>query len=163
MQVLAQQKSSKASFLEKKYIAILDKPLDSSGELAFQAPDRLEKRTLKPHPESLVLDGDQLSVNLRNKRPMVLRLHEHPEIAAIVESIRGALSGDKDALEKNYSVEFLGVPSKWQLTLVPLNPQASKVVSKIRMDGTQANIKTIVFEQSDGDRSEMSISPISSP
>ena len=39
-------KSGKATFVEKKYLAMLDQPLESSGELSFTA-DRLEKRTVK--------------------------------------------------------------------------------------------------------------------
>ena len=33
MQLLGQQKSGKATFVEKKYIAMLEQPLESSGEL----------------------------------------------------------------------------------------------------------------------------------
>ena len=62
MQTLAQRGPESARFVEKKYLAILDKPVESSGELRYVPPDRLEKRTLKPKPESLVLAGDQLSV-----------------------------------------------------------------------------------------------------
>jgi len=52
MHMLGQKKSGTATFVEKKYIAMLKQPLESSGELAFTAPDRLEKRTLKPKAES---------------------------------------------------------------------------------------------------------------
>ena len=36
-------------------MAMLKEPLHSSGELLYEAPDRLEKRTLKPRPEVLLL------------------------------------------------------------------------------------------------------------
>jgi hypothetical protein len=45
---LAKLKGGKAKFVEKKYISLLDKPLISTGEMNFTAPDRLEKRTLTP-------------------------------------------------------------------------------------------------------------------
>src|SRR5660398_102116 len=48
MHDLAQTRSGRASFVEKKSIAMLDKPVESSGELFYWAPDHLEKRTLKP-------------------------------------------------------------------------------------------------------------------
>ena len=60
MDSLAQNKSGRATFVETKRIAMLDKPVESSGELLFTAPDRLEKRTLKPKPESMIVDGDAL-------------------------------------------------------------------------------------------------------
>lgn len=163
MGLLAQQKSGKASFVEKKFINFLDKPLESSGELSFEAPDRLEKRTLKPRFESMLLEGDKLTINMYEKRPFNLRLQDHPEVAAMVESIRGTLSGDLAALEKNYAVEFSGVQSKWLLTLIPVNKAVAKVVRKVQLGGAEANVKTISFEQADGDRLEMTISRVTAP
>lgn len=154
MQQLAQTKSAKATFVEKKYIGIVDKPLESSGELSFTAPDKLEKRTLKPKAESLILDGATLSVDISGKR-RTISLQDYPEVAAFVESIRGTLAGDRTALEKVYKLELSGSRDKWQLTLTPTQARMSKVITRIRMQGTQADIKTIDFDQADGDRSEM--------
>lgn len=163
MQLLAQKKTGKATFIEKKYIGILDKPLESSGELAFEAPDRLEKRTLKPRPEAMLLEGDKLTLTLYDKRPLNLRLQDHPEVAALIESIRGTLSGDQAALEKNYAINFTGVQGKWQMTLTPVQKAVAKVVRQIHIGGADANIKTITFEQVDGDRFEMTISKVVTP
>ena len=163
MHLLAQKKSGKASFVEKKYMGILDKPLESSGELSFEAPDSLEKRTLKPRPETMQLDGDKLTLILSEKRPLNLRLQDHPEVAALVESIRGTLSGDQVALEKNYAIDFTGVQGKWQLTLTPVQKAVAKVVRQVHIGGADANIKTIIFDQADGDRVEMTISKVVAP
>ena len=163
MHLLGQQRSGRASFVEKKYIGILDKPLESSGELSYDAPDRLEKRTLKPRPEAMLLDGDKLTVTLHERRPLKLRLQDHPEIAAVVESIRATLSGDQHALEKNYAVDFNGAQGKWQLTLTPVQKEVAKVVRQVHIGGADASIRTISFDQADGDRSEMTISKVVSP
>lgn len=163
MHLMAQQKSGKASYVEKKYIGILDKPLESSGELSFDAPDRLEKRTLKPRPETMLLDGDKLTVTLHEKRPLNLRLQERPEVAALIESIRGTLSGDQAALEKNYAIDLTGMQGKWQLTLTPVHKAVANVVRQVQIGGSDANIKTITVDQADGDRSEMTISKVVGP
>jgi hypothetical protein len=160
MKLLATQKSSQATFVEKKYIGIVDKPLESSGELAFTAPDRLEKRTLKPKPESLVLDGDQLIIEGADGHRHSLSLQDHPEVAAFVESIRGTLAGDSMALEKFYSTKLTGTVEKWQLVLVPTRPHMRDVITRVRIGGSYANVKLIEFEQADGDRSEMVVSGI---
>lgn len=163
MQLLAQKKSGKATFVEKKYMAILDKPLESSGELSFDAPDRLEKRTLKPRPETMLLEGDKLTLTLHEKRPLNLRLQDHPEVAAVIESIRGTLSGDQAALEKNYAINFTGVQGKWQLTLTPVQKAVAKIVRQVHIGGADANIKTITLDQVDGDRFEMTIAKVVAP
>ncbi|MDP2247473.1 MAG: outer membrane lipoprotein carrier protein LolA, partial [Nitrosomonadales bacterium] len=55
MQSMAKIRSGQANFLESKNIAMLNAPIVSEGELFYTAPDRLEKRTIKPKPESMVL------------------------------------------------------------------------------------------------------------
>ena len=67
MQELGQVKTAKGRFVERKYLAILTAPLESSGTLIYIAPDRLEKHTLAPRAESLVLEHDQLT--LESKEP----------------------------------------------------------------------------------------------
>ena len=160
MQLLAQSKAGKATFVEKKYIGIIDKPIESSGELAFTAPDKLEKRTLKPKPESLVLEGDSLTVDQPGKHRFTVRLQEHPEISAFIESIRGTLAGDRLALEKFYTLELTGSAEEWQLVLIPTQARMTDIISRIRIGGSRADVKTIYFDQGDGDRSEMFITKV---
>lgn len=162
MQSLAQNKSGRASFVEKKYIAVLDQPVESSGELLYTAPDRLEKRTLKPRPESMLIDGSTLTVE-RGKRRMVLRMQDYPELAAFTESIRGTLAGDIAALRRVYNLDLEGSPERWTLTLRPVETRMLAVVQRIRIGGSQAEVKTIEIDQADKDRSVMTIVPLTTP
>lgn len=163
MQTLARQKVAKATFTEKKYIAVVDRPLESSGELSFTAPDKLEKRTLSPKPETLLLDGDQLSIEQAGRRRNTINIQSHPEVAAFIESIRGTLAGDVVALQRYYTLDFSGRAEAWKLVLVPVQPAMRKVMSRIRVDGAGEALTRIVFEQADGDRSEMHIQRMKTP
>jgi hypothetical protein len=163
MRLLAQNKADKATFIEKKFIGILDRPVKSSGELAFTAPDKLEKRTLKPKPELLLLEGDSLTIDQPGKRRYTFSLQEHPEISAFTESIRGTLAGDLPTLEKYYKLQMKGSADEWQLVLIPTQASMIKVISSIRISGSNADVKSIVFSQSDGDRSEMFITKVITP
>ncbi len=160
MQLLARNKAGKAIFVEKKYLGIIDKPIESSGELAFTAPDRLEKRTLRPNPELLILAGDSLTIDQPGKRRNTVSLQAYPEIAAFVESIRGTLAGDRTLLEKVYTLELTGSAEKWQLLLVPTQARMLSIISRIRIGGSHADVNTIDFDQADGDRSEMVITKV---
>ena len=83
---LAKNKGGKAKFTEKKYISLLDKPVVSSGEMSYTAPDRLEKRTLVPKVETLLLDKDILSIE-KEKQKLSINLANQPEALAFVDSI----------------------------------------------------------------------------
>lgn len=157
MQALAQNKNSKAFFVEKKFIGIIDKPIVSSGELAFTAPDKLEKRTLKPKPELLALDGDNLTVDQPGKQRFTVSLQEHPEIAVFIESIRGTLAGDRSTLEKFYALDLTGSEVDWHLVLTPKQSRLLNIITHLRISGSSAKLRSIELEQGDGDHSQMLI------
>lgn len=162
MQNLAEIRSDHAGFVEKKSIAMLDKPVESSGELYYTAPDHLEKRTLKPKPESLAVDGDTLIIE-RNHQTHRLQLQSYPEIAAFIDSIRGTLSGDRAALERNYRINLSGTAEHWTLQLLPIDPKMQKVAKQIRISGEQNALRSIEIIQADGDSSVMSIERLATP
>ena len=104
---LAQNKGGRARFVEKHFVALLDKPVVASGEMLYTPPDRLEKHTLLPKPETMVLDKDTLSME-RDKRRMSINVSSRPEAQAFVESIRSTLSGNRKALEAHYQTGAAG-------------------------------------------------------
>lgn len=156
METLSRTRSSEARFVERKFIALLDQPVESSGELTYVAPDRLEKRTLKPKAESMILDGNTLTLE-RGGRKRSLPLSDYPEVGAFVESIRGTLSGDYSALQRSYGIALEGNASRWVLTLTPNAPRMAQIIQKIRIAGSQGEVTSIEVFQADGDRSQMSI------
>lgn len=162
MQSLASVSASQASFVETKSIAMLDKPVESSGLLFYRAPDRLEKRTLKPKAESMLLDQDTLTVEQRGKK-RDLSLQRYPEIAAFIDSIRGTLAGDRKALERSYQLTLSGDEQQWRLGLLPIDPKMQQAVAKISIAGSGNVLHTITIKQTDGDSSLMTISALPAP
>ncbi|EJL80656.1 outer membrane lipoprotein-sorting protein [Polaromonas sp. CF318] len=156
MDTLAQTKSGRATFIEKKHIALLDKPVESSGELLYTAPDRLEKRTLKPRPESMVVNGGELVIE-RGRQKYQLQLQAYPELAAFIDSIRGTLAGDRGALERSYRLSLEGSAERWTLQLQPLDPKMQAVIQRIRISGVRNQVRGIDIAQADGDSSSMAI------
>ncbi|CAN0623510.1 Outer membrane lipoprotein carrier protein LolA [Burkholderia multivorans] len=159
MATLAQNKSGHATFVETKYLSIAAQPVESSGELVFVAPDHLEKHTLSPKPEHLVVDGDMLTVE-RNNRKVTLALANYPELGAFIDSIRATLAGNRYALEQVYKVALAGRGDNWTLTLTPLDARMSKVVSTITLDGTRDMLRSVAIRQADGDHSLMRLQPL---
>lgn len=155
---LAKEKPGRATFHERKFLALLDRPLESSGELTFTPPDRMEKRTVAPRPERVSVDRERVTLERAGKRHTV-GLRENPAIAVLVESIRGTLAGDLDALTRAYSVALEGTPIRWKLTLRPLDPAAGQLVERIHIAGAAARVQTVEILQADGDRSLMTITP----
>ena len=162
MRGLAQTRSSHASFVEKKFIAMLDRPMESSGELVYTAPDRLEKRTLKPKPESMILERGILMIE-RGRQKHRLQMQDYPELAAFINSIRGTLAGDRNALERHYRLSLDGAAEHWTLQLLPVNEKMQAAVKRIRIAGARDAVRSIEITQADGDSSLMLIEKFAPP
>lgn len=162
MALLAMRQHGRVEFVEQHFLAILDHPLESSGELRYDAPDRLEKRTLLPRAETLVLAGGVLTME-RAARRRVVDLHRYPQIQPFVESIRATLAGDRSALERNFHLEFAGSVARWSLTLAPLNPKMARIVLQVKIDGSRDQLLRVEIRQADGDRSLMTLRAPASP
>lgn len=159
MAELATHKGGRARFVEKRYLAVLDKPLVATGEMTYSPPDYLEKRTLTPKVETVVLDKDILSLE-RDKRKLSINLARQPEALAFVDSIRGTLSGNRSALEKNYALHLSGSQDKWVLTLLPSEQKIAALVQRITVSGSRNQVYNIEYLQADGDRSVLAIEPV---
>jgi len=158
MQELAQVKSAQGRFVERKHVAILNAPLELSGTLVYVAPSRLEKHTLTPRPESLVLEREELTIESKERtQRRTLVLQDYPVIRAFVESIRSTLAGDLPTLSRFYQVSLDGGERRWRLTLKPTEPGMRDVVSEIRISGEGNWVSAIEIIESDGDRSVMTI------
>ena len=158
---LARHGGGRAKFVERKTISLLDKPLVSTGEMSYSAPGRLEKRTLTPKPETLVLEGEVLSIE-RDKQKLTINLASQPEALAFIESIRGTLTGNRAALEKNYLLHLAGSPDKWTLTLLPSEQKVAALLQRITVSGSRGRVRSIEYLQADGDRSLLTIEQIGS-
>ena len=162
MNDLARNKGGRAKFVEKKFLAVLDKPLVATGEMTYTAPDRLEKRTLTPKPETMLLEKDSLTLE-REKQKLTINLASQPEALAFIDSIRGTLSGNRAALERNYGLHLAGTADKWTLTLLPSDQKIASLVQRITVSGNRGQVRQIEYLQADGDRSLLAIEPVTTP
>ncbi len=158
MALLSQRRHGEADFTEKKYLSMLQHPLESSGVLIYEAPDHLEQRIAQPRPQSVVLDHGVMTLQIGQRR-RVLRLAEYPQLAPLIDSIRATLAGDRAALERVFELQFRGTLEHWQLRLTPRDAQLAATLKRIDMQGERDAVREVQVQQSDGDRSVMSITP----
>jgi hypothetical protein len=162
MGLLATRQHGRVEFIEQQFLSVLKRPIESSGELRYDAPDRLEKRTLKPRTETLVLSGGILTVERAHSR-RVTDLHAYPQVLPFVESIRATLAGDRGALERVFHLDFAGSLERWSLVLVPLDSKVKQSVTQVRIDGMRDQLQRVEIRQPDGDRSLMTLRPSTLP
>lgn len=157
---LAAAPNRRASFVEDKRIAALRTPLISHGELAYRKPNHLEKITTAPGYESLVVDGDRLTIGDGSKdAPRVVDINSRPEIGTLVATIRGAVSGDLALLRRYYDVSGTGSAQAWSIMLHPRDPAVATLVKQVQLVGG-AELQAIQSVFPNGDSDTLTITPL---
>jgi outer membrane lipoprotein-sorting protein len=156
MHLLAARRHGQVDFVEQHFLKVLKRPVESYGVMIYDAPQRLEKRTIEPRPESLVLDGTELTIQ-RKGRTHVLELAAYPSMLPFVESLRATLAGDLPALEREFNVGFGGTLEHWTLTLAPRDSKVASTVSQVRIDGSRDALLKVDILEANGDRSLMTL------
>jgi outer membrane lipoprotein-sorting protein len=157
---LAQVGASRAEFVETKTMAFLEKPIVSTGTLAYERPGRLERHTRTPHEERMIVAGDDITIEIpakKQKRTFGLRLN--PVLWGFIESIRATLAGDLKTLERFYWVRLSGETARWTLDLEPRDAAMSRYVQAIRLSGGTGGLERVEVFEANGDRADMRIKP----
>ena len=161
MQLLGTVKAGQATFVEKREVAMLERTLESSGKLSFEAPDTFVRETLKPRNERVAVVGNTVTMSI-GTRSRTLPLDSIAEAAVIIEAIRGTLTGNRESLERHFTPTVSGSAARWSLELKPLAPRLRELVISVRVSGQQALVREVVVAMADGDRSVMAIEPAAS-
>ena len=156
MGLFASSKHTKAEFVERKFLKILDAPVESSGELVFRAPSRLEKRTKLPRPETLIIDGNSVSIE-RGSLKRTLPLDEFADMASMVRSLTATFRGDQISIEQFFKWKLSGPADRWQLVLTPKRSKLFITLQEIRLAGDRSYVHTVETTLTDGDRSLMTL------
>ena len=159
MAQLAQRKGGETRFTEERTVTGFDSPLRASGTLSFSAPDRFARMTLEPRRERMEVAGNQIRLE-RGNRVRQLTLDAVPELASLVEGLRGTLSGDAAALRRHFEVRLAGHAGLWTLTLVPSDAALLTQVRQLQIVGTGADLRTVELLMAGNQRSLMTIEPL---
>jgi outer membrane lipoprotein-sorting protein len=159
MSLLARRTSGEATFIEERHVKGLDEPLRSSGNLSFTAPDRFARSTLKPRADSMVVNGNTVTVT-RAGSSRSFMLDASPEALISVEAVRATLTGNAVALQRYFRTNVSGDSHRWTLNLTPLDARAAGPLRSVRIIGQDSDVRQVETELLDGDWTMMSIEPL---
>ncbi len=156
--LLAQRKSGEARFSEERHVSGIEGPLLASGTLSFAAPDSFVRTTTAPRAEQMRVEGNTLTLK-RGGRTRQMTLDTIPELTALIEAVRGTLTGNAATLDRHFTVQVQGQATQWTLTLVPRDRRLATQVRELKITGAQGDLRVVELWLAGGDRSVMSIEP----
>lgn len=158
MQELAKVPAAEAQFTEVRQLGLLRAPLELRGTLHYQRPDRLERRVSFPYEETILIDGDQVSLDNPARRVhRKFSLAKLPAAFAMIEGLRATLAGDLAALERFYQVKLGGARESWVLSLTPRDTGVASLLTQVRLQGSADRITQIEYDETAGDRTVITV------
>ena len=159
---LAERRHRHAIYSERIESALFKRPLVTSGELYFDAPDRLEKKTLLPAPQDLLVEGDVVTI-VRGTHRTSMRLSNYPQLSPLLDGIRATLAGDRAELEKLFQLTFTSDEVGWALILQPLASESKPLYKRIQIRGVDGAVQSVALERATGERTTMALSEAAEP
>ncbi|MYD76263.1 MAG: outer membrane lipoprotein carrier protein LolA [Gammaproteobacteria bacterium] len=161
MSRLANVETASIEFTETKQSVLLFIDTVSSGQILYRSPDYIEKRTVSPFTERVVIDGDSMIIDKtltsghdqeKTVISQVYSVDSHPVLKASIESFRNMISGNYEALHNGFRLNLSGPMSGWNLKLVPDSENALAHIKEINLTGSGAFLRRIVTVQADDDQ-----------
>lgn len=140
-------------FEERRFLGIVTEPLESSGTLRFEPPDRLVKEIDKPYRETAIVDGDRLTVlNAAGAETQSISLWASEELRLVFDSLRAVLRGDAKALHALFQVSVSGDETAWAIELTPQPSEMEGAIERITVRGEAGRILSFDIRETNGDR-----------
>lgn len=147
-----------ADFREQKQIALLEKPLSSSGRIYFVPPDRLARFTLEPEASALIIDGAKLRFRQGDRE--AFDLSGNPMARIFIDNFIVLFNGDLPKLQDLYHTDFDAEGDHWTLILQPRRSPLRGLVENIALRGGREGIREMVMQNRDGDRTATTLDVI---
>jgi len=149
-----------ATFEERKYLALLEAPVESRGRLAFLPPGCLAWNVRSPGESSLLIEGP--SVRFRDETsPEPLDLSDNPVARYFVDGFMVLFNGDLEAMRKQYTLDFRSRGDEgWRLALTPRSARVRSLIASIVLTGRGGPADRMEIREADGDRTETTFDDI---
>jgi len=149
---LGQPAPARTPFAEARFMQVLDQPLVVSGELAWLGGDQLQRKVLRPQPETATIANGEVTLERAGKRPRHFSLKHAPQLQVLLDSFVALLSGDTERLNDAFEISQHGTANaSWTLTLVPRDTRVAKTVASIAIDGNGKTSRCMWMQEDDGD------------
>ena len=141
-----------ATFREERRQVLLSEPILLEGTLLYSAPDRLEKHTISPRREDLVVEGDWVTISAPDRDLNTrMKITADPVLYGLLFSLRAILAGDVAALDRRFTVAGRGRDDSWSIELQPRSGELAARIQSIKVAGAGGHVASIELLETTGD------------
>ena len=140
-----------ADFQEEKTVHLMNKPIQSSGKVWFQKPDKFRREVTGNSPSITVSDGQQLWIYYpKFQSAEHYSLGKHSPLDAGIAALTAALNLEK--VENSYHISANKLDSSYELQLAPRNPSLKRLLKTFTIQmNTDLQVERTEMIQPNGD------------
>jgi hypothetical protein len=151
---LANARVVRGRFVQRRYLAGLAKPLESSGSFLFAREAGIEWHTEKPFDSQFLLTGTRITQRDEGGVSLEIQAAEQPALAVVARVFFALFALDVDSLSQDFELYGQAGGAGWQLGLKPRAEALGSMFRQALVEGSGA-VRHVTLEDGNGDRSEI--------
>jgi outer membrane lipoprotein-sorting protein len=147
-------------FSEEKHIALLARPLRSTGTITFERGKGIARTTLTPKAAQVVVTTTSLRIRKDNHTEEI-PLDKTRDLKAFALIFPTLLRGDRSELERAFEIGLYGSDSDWwALTFTPRTDSLRGLVRRVVVFGRKGEIVSLQVAEASGDTTDTRLTEI---
>lgn len=148
------------TFTEEKRIALLARPLQSSGTIYFDKAKGVSRTTQKPKVEQVVLTATTLRIKTAKKTEEI-PLSKSKDLKAFAAVFPSVLRGDRVELARSFDIGVHGSDKDWwALELTPKTDSMKKMIKRVVVYGRKKDPVSLQITEANGDTTNTKLTNI---
>ena len=141
-------------FSEQKHIALLARPLRSTGTIYFARDKGIARTTFTPRPEQVVLTKASLRIR-KDGRTEEIPLDKSKDLKAFALIFPTLLRGDRAEIAEAFEIGLYGSDRAWwALAFTPKSDSLRALVRRVVVFGRQGEIVSLEVAEVSGDTTD---------
>jgi outer membrane lipoprotein-sorting protein len=147
-------------FSEQKHVALLARPLSSTGTIVFERDKGIARAVITPKPQLVVLTKTTLKI-VKGKTVEEIPLAKSKDLQAFAMIFPTLLRGERAALEKSFDIGLYGSDADWwALTFSPKAAALKKFVKTVTVFGKKTEVVSLQVVEASGDTTDTQLTDV---
>jgi outer membrane lipoprotein carrier protein len=154
-------KSMSCSFVQTKYLSILNDKMVSKGQMYYKQSDKLRWEYTEPYKYLFIFNGTKVYVG-NNTRKDVIGTNSNKVFKEVARIMMNTVTGKALSNSADFSVDAAVDSKYYTITLVPKKKDLKQMFSKIVLNFTKSNImiSELNIYEKNGDRTNIQLKNI---
>jgi len=147
-------------FSEEKKVALLVRPLKSTGTIYFARDKGIARTVITPKPQSVVLTKTTLKIRTAKKTEEI-PLDKSKDLKAFALIFPTLLRGERTELEKSFDIAMYGSDKDWwALAFTPKTDSLKKMIKRVVVYGKKTEAHSLQVVEANGDTTDTRLTDI---